>query len=197
MIINTGLNHCDTALWRTSHTRVNTCPSKLIPFNQWIKKHEKLVTAADQFFSSRKSPYDAMPAVWKHMSVDERRQVASLMLEFETKAEKDPSLRVWGIENVQRLMELDFVHYDDIHKLRACFLASKEDPSVFVDPTPPPKEAAVEDPTHRQLALDADYTGLSFAPSDLLQKRRRRIPSLGLAGPRVGAGKLLPNSFVT
>ena len=45
------------------------------------------------------------------------------------------------IENVGRMIELGFINYDDIQKLSGCYLASKEDPSVFVDPTPPNAES--------------------------------------------------------
>jgi hypothetical protein len=63
LIVNTALNQKDSELaWRTSHIRVNACPSKMQPFTKWLKKHEAAVTAADRIFISRDSLFDAMPA---------------------------------------------------------------------------------------------------------------------------------------
>lgn len=59
LTVNAALNEADPKLWRTSSIRVNTCPSQRIPFEQWIKKHKSLVGAADVFFDSRDSLYDA------------------------------------------------------------------------------------------------------------------------------------------
>ena len=128
-----------------------------------------MVNAADRFFQSRDSLWDAMPAVWKKLSVEQRRQIASLFKGFEEEAERNPSYGVWSVLNVRAVMSLGFVNYDDVHKLRVSYLASKEDPSVFVDPVPPPAEDKKAKES-RQLTLDTDYTGFSFAPSDLMEK---------------------------
>ena len=170
LIINTSLNKVDPMKWRTSHIRVNACPSQLIPFDQWVKKHAEQVSAADRFFASRSSLFDAMPAVWKHMTVEERHQFASLMKGFEAEAAKDPKLGVWRIGNVRRVMELGFVNYEDLPKLRASYLTSKEDPSVFVDPTPPTEEDIKKKRHSHQLTLDCDFTGFAFFPSDMMKE---------------------------
>lgn len=104
-----------------------------------------------------------MPAVWKRLSVEQRYKVASFCKEFE-EAEVE-----WTIDRVGKMMELGFVQYDDIHKLRGCYLASKEDPSVFVDPTPLSEDDIAKLKKTKQLKLDIDYSGFSFAPKDLLQ----------------------------
>jgi len=98
------------------------------------------------------------------MSEGDCRKFASLFKEFKEEAKVNPLFRVWDTDNVCRVMDLGLCTYDDIHKLRRCYLASKEDPSVFVDPAPPSelelkqkKENAM-----RQLQLYVDYTGFSL-----------------------------------
>ena len=40
------------------------------------------MSAADRFFTSRDGLFDAMPAVWKHMSVEQRREICALVDPF-------------------------------------------------------------------------------------------------------------------
>ena len=69
LIANTAMNAPGSAkAWRVSHIRVNMCPSQMKPFADWLKKHEAAVSAADRFFESRASLFDAMPAMWKDLS---------------------------------------------------------------------------------------------------------------------------------
>ena len=65
----------------------------------------------------------------KKLSVTQRRKISHLFHLFEEEATKEPEKGVWNIDNVKRVMELGFVNYCDITKLRSCILASKEDPS--------------------------------------------------------------------
>jgi hypothetical protein len=91
-IVNTALNReGGQDAWRTSHIRVNACPSKMQPFTKWLKKHEALVTAADRFFEYRDSLFDAMLAMWKNMSEIQRRQVCSLLVSLECCAATNPN----------------------------------------------------------------------------------------------------------
>ena len=64
-------------------------------------------------------------------------------------------------------MALGIFKLDNIDKLRGCFLTSKENPSVLVEPnvipnTEPPKKKTW------QWMLDEDYAGSVFAPKKLL-----------------------------
>ena len=93
------------------------------------KKHEEQVDSADQFFKDRESLWDAMPACWKKLTVSQRRKIFHLLHLFEDEASKEPSKGVWNIDNMRRVMEIGFVKYDDITKLRSSVLAATEDPS--------------------------------------------------------------------
>jgi len=169
--LNTAFNFCNNDSWRQSHIRVNTCPSQLVPFEQWLKKHEKGVNAADRFFEKRDSLYDAMPAAWKHMTEAQRREVCAMLDLFEKKSDEDPTKALWDVDNVRKLMELGYVKYDDIPKLRGCHLTAKDDPSVFVNPVPLSEEDVQKKEVKRmrQLALDVDYSCFTFAPSHLME----------------------------
>ena len=112
------------------------------------------VKAPGRFFSNRTSLFDAMPAVWQHLSELERRVVCSLFDTFDG---------VWSADNLRKVMALGFVKIDDIDKLRGCFLTSKEDPSVFVEPNAIPNTEHLKKESW-QWMLDEDYSGFSFLP---------------------------------
>ena len=133
IIINEGLNEvekCDA--WRKSFIRVNMCPSQRVPFQQWIESFEESVKAADRFFKDRASLFDAMPAVWQHLTEGNRRQLCSFF---------DTFTGPWSTEYLKEIMQLGLCKADDISQLHGCYLTSKEDLSMSVDPT----TSAVED----------------------------------------------------
>jgi hypothetical protein len=170
LIVNTALNREGSQdPWRTSHIRVNACPSKMQPFTKWLKQLEALV--ADLFFESRDSLFDAMPDMWKNMSEIQRRQVCSLLVSLECCAITNPnSGSLWSIGNVWKVLCLGYVCYNDIHKLCGCHIVAKEDLSVFVDPVisaPPPPDQNTRN-AHAG-TLDR-YIGYSFISKDLMEK---------------------------
>jgi hypothetical protein len=67
-----------------------------------------------------------MPAIWKHLSEDDRQKVCALfdkfMVDYKSLLIEFVSLGVGAV--------------DEIDKLRGCFLVMKEDPSVFGSPVP-------------------------------------------------------------
>ena len=97
--INAALNKADPKAWRRSHIRVNMCPSRMTSFADWLRKHEKTVAAADRFFESRDSLFEAMPAVWKNLTHPQREVVACLFQDFEEEAEKNPGCGGWHISH--------------------------------------------------------------------------------------------------
>ena len=106
--------------------------------------------------------------------------VACLFQDFEDEAEKNPGCGGWHISHLRRVMALGLCTYDDVPKLRACYLASKEDPSVFVDPAESSpcngtgqqedteEHDTVQEGEKHQLKLDCDFVGFSFAQKELL-----------------------------
>ena len=85
----------------------------------------------------------------------------------------------WSIENTKKVMLLGFVCFDDIEKLRGCYLITKEDPSVFV--TPAVEATKKSKKTQRQWMIDEDYTGFAFAPAkwmDPYKEDQEKYPRL-------------------
>eukprot|EP00956_Cyclotella_meneghiniana_P008732 scaffold11931_cov56-Cyclotella_meneghiniana.AAC.4 len=167
LILNEALNEvAKSQAWRTSFIRVNFCPSKRVPFKDWVTNHADTVEAADRFFKHRYGLFDAMPACWKRLTEEERRQLCAVM---------DACPRKWTVEHVKSVLLLGFAKLEDMDKLRACYFVAKEDESVFVtsisfvdeedddEPSPSPSMA-------RQWLLDKDYHGYAFAPSDLMKE---------------------------
>ncbi|KAL9190571.1 hypothetical protein ACHAXT_000277 [Thalassiosira profunda] len=184
ILVNSALNLVEeTDAWRQSFIRVNMCPSKCVPFRQWVQKIEESVNAADRFFTNRSGLFDATPAAWKHLTEVQRRSVCSVLESLEGS---------WTKEGVVKMMELGFVAFDDIPKLRGCYLLSKEDPSIFVAPSIPAAEESAAPTPQRQWMLDRDFDGFSFAPRNLLEAFRadkakspaNQGPVQGHHGPR-------------
>ena len=134
-------------------------PSAATTNNVVVIRIEATVAAADRFFTNRTSLFDAMPAVWQHMTEQERRQVCSLFDTFNGD---------WSTENLKEVMALATVRLEDVDKLCGCYIMSKEDSSVFVDPLTT-EESVVVAKTKRQWMLDQDYQGFALAPKHLLE----------------------------
>ena len=156
LVANAAFNETSkTNSWHTSFIKVNMCPSKAISPNEWIKQREVLVKAADSFFTERSNLFDATPAAWQHLEIDQRRQVCTLMDTFDGK---------WNVENLRKVMQLGFVHLDNIDKLRGCYLLSKDDPTIILNPVP----SAEEESGKKQSSIDEDYIGFAFKPKALV-----------------------------
>ena len=79
-------------------------------------------------------------------------------------------------------MRLHNVKFDDIKKLRGCYLISKEDHSVFVTPMFCADDEDAELPGCRQRFLDNDYAGFAFAPMDLMMPYKLDREDVNLSG---------------
>ena len=169
LIVNQGITEVEKGdAWRKSFIRVNMCPSERVPFKVWLKKNEVNVESADKFFQNRTSLMDAMPAVWNHMSDGQRQQLCSLFDTFNNQ---------WTKDNLVKVMQLGFVHLDDMTKLRGCYMTSKEDPSVLLDSSKEVAEsqtstaiASTSTSTMYQTTLDKNYSAFSLAPTHLMNK---------------------------
>ena len=154
LIANQALNKVPPSDWITSFHRVNLRPSTRVEFVVWVKKHEEQVSTADKLFAESDSFFDAMPAVWQHMSEEKREEICQLFSAFEN-VNGDP----WSRDNLTQLVKAG-VHVGDIIRLRGCFLVSKQDASVMKDPPPRPS-------TGTQTHLDEDFTCFAFFPRHL------------------------------
>ena len=72
---------------------------------------------------------------------------------------------------VLQVMKSGLCKFDDVAKLRACVLASKEDPTVLDDPVELTLEELVEKEEKRkeQLRLDIHFSGFSLAPQEMMR----------------------------
>ena len=140
-----ALKRIKAAAWIESFTKVNLHPRYRVPFTVWLRKIDSKLSSGE-FFASQTSLFDAMPAMWKNMTVEDRHDVVSMIDGFykDTASDGKP---VWTTINVLRLVK--YVPLADVGKLRCCYLAAKRDPSLFVFddgtnsrcPPPPPSSS--------------------------------------------------------
>ena len=94
------------------------------------------------------------------MTEEERQRVCSLF---------DTFTSGWSNKNLKKVMSLGFARLEDMEKLHGCYIVSKEDSSVFVDPiTTAEPVMEVTTSTKRQWMLDDNYEGFLFVPRYLL-----------------------------
>jgi len=67
--------------WTVSHMRVNTRPSCRMSFEEWIKElnDRGVLVSGEKFYAKRTSLFDAMPACWTKLSVEQRHDVLSII----------------------------------------------------------------------------------------------------------------------
>jgi hypothetical protein len=123
-----ALKRVKATAWIESFTKVNLHPRSRMPFHLWLKKIDGKL-GHREFFANRTSLFDAMPAVWKNLSVEDRHAVVGLIDGFYTSS-KFENVPIWTKSNVLELAK--YAPLGDIGKLRSSYLASKIDPSVFV-----------------------------------------------------------------
>jgi hypothetical protein len=166
----------DRKCWVQSHNNVNTNPKTRIPFNEWIKKLDKkgVLLSGEQFFKTRTSLYDAMPACWTKLSVENRHSVITIIKRIYDRAEGLQQPLLWKTADVMELSK--YCALDDIIKLRACYLTSKIDPSVIVggdSSAAAPVAVATE---NNGVATLFDY--FTFMPPKLTAKYKESIAGL-------------------
>ena len=93
-----------------------------------------VVDAGDFFYLKCYRNFDAMPACWKHLDEQKRRDIAALIGSFYDKSKADCSKEPWALPNINKFLNLGYVKLDDLEKLRASYLATWGDGYVFVEP---------------------------------------------------------------
>ena len=74
-----------------SHHLVNLCPSTKFPFDEYIERLKYVVDAGDFFYFKHYRRFDAMPACWKHLDEQQRRNVAAFIGSFYYESKADCS----------------------------------------------------------------------------------------------------------
>jgi len=148
--------------WRHAHMRVNTSPSTRLGFEGWARElgRRGVLLSGEKFCTKRISLFDAMPACWVKLSVEQRHEVSNIIQNVCDLADMCDEKPEWTKEAVVGLAR--HVKLEEVHKLCACCLVSKQDPSVIVcdDGTVKSKPAAAavdwnQDPTLVDVAQKA------------------------------------------
>ena len=129
-----ALNKPRKKTWCESHDKVNPCPSTRVPFNEYIKRVKEVVDTGDYFYYNRDGKFDAMPVFWKNLEEDQRQAVATLIDSFDDESRADRTKETWAIGNINKYLDLEFVTLVELPKLRAAYLETIGDDSVFADP---------------------------------------------------------------
>ena len=101
---------------------MNLRQSKRIHFDEYIERVKDVVDAGDFFYLKRYGKFDAIPAWWKHLDEQQRRNVAELIGSFYDESKADCSKELWELTNIKKLSNLGYVNLDDLEKLRAYYL---------------------------------------------------------------------------
>jgi hypothetical protein len=99
------------------------------------KKIESKLITGEQFFKNRVGLFDAMPSFWKQMTCENRHAIVGMIDGFYQCAANqngETNSSPWTMDNICKLVQ--YVALDDIYQLRGCYLTTKIDPSVFVEP---------------------------------------------------------------
>ena len=126
-IIIHALKDISPKVWEQSFIGVNLHPDHRIPFDDWVKKIDATLQGGERFFHDNKqSMFDAMPVLWKNMTVEVRHKVVCTIDCFYRDSPENP----WEEANIQKLLE--FVPLAEVSKLHTLYMVAKRDPSVFV-----------------------------------------------------------------
>jgi hypothetical protein len=136
-----------------------------------------VLLSGEQFFKTRTSLYDAMPACWTKLSVEARHSVITIIKKIYDRAEELQEPLLWKTADVMELTK--YCALDDVIKLRACYLTSKIDPSVIVGgdtSAAASVDVAAENSESNGVATLLDY--FTFMPPKLTAKFKESIAGL-------------------
>ena len=66
-----------------------------------------------------------MPACWKHLDEQQRRDVAALIGSFYDESNTGCSKELWALPNIKKFLNLGYVKLDDLAKFRLAYLATR------------------------------------------------------------------------
>lgn len=113
--------------WISSFRHVNLHPCFRRSFHDWCEEIKDALHMGENFFvDCSQGLFDAMPAVWKKLSPDIHLTLVNRIDVFH--AEASPGQSSWVKDTVLQLTK--YVPLDQIPNIRACYMATKIDPSV-------------------------------------------------------------------
>jgi len=81
-----------------------------------------VLVSGEKFFTKRTSLFDAMPACWTNLSVEQRHEVLSIIKSAYNVAAACDDKVTWDEGTVCALAR--YVKLEDVHKLQACYLVA-------------------------------------------------------------------------
>ena len=113
-------------IWETSFEATNTHPQRQISFQDWCKKIEPFMMAADSFDLITQNDndineYKLLPAIWQAMSPEQKRAAVSIVEKFGNNA--------WNIECCAELVKELSVKMSDLTSLQPAIFVAMENPS--------------------------------------------------------------------
>jgi hypothetical protein len=169
--------------WSSSFKKVNLHPHHRVEFTEWCKKIESKLKTGDLFFKNRVGLFDAMPAFWKKMPEGHRHATVALIDSFYKEAVQQNS-DPWTTDNIMKLVK--YCSYENIKALRGCYLTTKIDPSVFVEPDRmAEKEAEAKEAAEQNAKLidNYDFTWKPKVHWDVITGETQRTPAGNLLVP--------------
>ena len=149
---------------------MNLRPSTRVPFDEYIERVKDVVDAGDFFYLKRYGKFDAMPACWKNLKENQRREVSALIGSFYDESKADCSKEPWSLYNLKKFLNLGYVKLDDLSKFRAAYLATRGDDSVFVEPCFIDRPANDTPKVEGNTTLLDEYDGFALKPKKLIKE---------------------------
>ena len=87
--ISQALHKLRKKTWGDSHHIVNLGPYTRVPFDEYIERVKDVVGYGYFFYLKRNGSFDSMPACWKHLEEQQRRNVAALIGLFYDESKAD------------------------------------------------------------------------------------------------------------
>ena len=152
-------------IWISSFRKVNLDPLKRVPFNEWMKKIARFVTASVNFKDENVGPtskekFILLPSFWHGMAPSERKVVMTIMQSYSYS---------WSAECISRIMEECTVTIGQMQDLRTCIIVARKHPETLeydFDTLQAEKEMV------EQAARDAEPTELKDARASGLSINR-------------------------
>ena len=120
-----SLSRVDQRVWEKSFIDVNLHPDHRTGFEDWARRiHDKLEASARFLTPNSNILFNSTPAMWKKLTVEERKNCYALIDQFHSLEQP------WSRENICQL--LIFASYEEMPKLRACYLAGKKNYNAIV-----------------------------------------------------------------
>jgi hypothetical protein len=93
------------------------------------KKIDSKIQSGERFFKERENNiFDAMPAVWRNLSIEMRHNVITTVDQFI--ASTPDGETAWSPDNVRKLLR--YCSLDDVPKIRASYMMAKIDPGIII-----------------------------------------------------------------